>query len=240
MQVQCSTWYCIKDLDGISELESALQPLVLRNKRQWTSYLLGHFFVLTLADSHDRTTHGLTLISRSRIALSTIFIKRSSLLISRCILITVSHFLTWPWCHPLTIPSQQCKITPRHSSQTWVHRTQTSMKTMQLQARGPRSWTARVSRTEMTGRAWRWGKRKPQRWVSRIHKSIMSFRVTAIWKSDRCADCSWTKQMVAQEISVFLAESLDNILQCAYENPRTGGRSVIYNVVEQALLGSTT
>lgn len=44
-----------------------------------------------------------------------------------------------------------------------------------------------------------------------------------------------TKQIVAKEITTLVEESLDDILQCAYENARSGVRSVVYNVVEQVV-----
>lgn len=44
------------------------------------------------------------------------------------------------------------------------------------------------------------------------------------------------EDMVAEEISVHVAESFDDTLKCAFENARTGGCSVISNVVEQVLL----
>lgn len=51
------------------------------------------------------------------------------------------------------------------------------------------------------------------------------------------AQCTCTtEQMVAKEISAFVAESLEAILQWAYENACPGFRSVIYKFAEQVLL----
>lgn len=44
---------------------------------------------------------------------------------------------------------------------------------------------------------------------------------------------STTEQWVAKEIPTPVAESLNDILQCAYEKARTGARSVAYIVVQQ-------
>lgn len=41
-----------------------------------------------------------------------------------------------------------------------------------------------------------------------------------------------TEQLVAKGILTAGADSLDDILQCAYERARTGDRSVDYNIVE--------
>lgn len=44
---------------------------------------------------------------------------------------------------------------------------------------------------------------------------------------------STTEQLVAKGISTLVADSLEDILQCADEKAHTGGRSVVYNVVEK-------
>lgn len=42
-----------------------------------------------------------------------------------------------------------------------------------------------------------------------------------------------TEKMIVKETSALVAESLEDILEFAYDNARSGVRSVIYNVHDQ-------
>lgn len=64
--------------------------------------------------------------------------------------------------------------------------------------------------------------------VVTIHRYIEAMVATQI--------AGTMEKTVAQEISSFSPDSLDNILQCTYENARAGIFPIISNIVEQVIL----
>lgn len=130
-------------------------------------------------------------------------------------------------------------IRPRSTIYHSVQLPPISTRTTQLQAGGLRSIKAMVSSTKLAFLSQRWSKQWPQQWLSGGHKhttSIQGHSKTATIIVPKFA--STTKRIAAKKRLTLVADFLDDILQCTYENAGTAVWPVVYSIVEQVLFDS--